>query len=159
MYSPITTSIFWSVAAIRSNSCSLRSAGAQQSRARADPESEFCLAFFVHSDFDCAGPRFVRPLIARLPSFFFTQFHPNPEIEDRISARHHTLTESPHKDVLRIGALITRRFSTRPAKRRVHCLCRQDSSCKNQLELVRDYRETIYNKWAAAISGRRIFGA
>ncbi len=108
----------------------------------------FAFAFFVHSDFDCAGQRFVRPLIERLPSFFFTQFHPNSEIEDqdfRGVITHYS--ESPHKDVLRIGGSYNPEvfYKNRQSEEFIVCVARIHP-CKNQLELVRDYRERIYNK-------------
>jgi glycosyltransferase involved in cell wall biosynthesis len=109
---------------------------------------DFAFALFVHSDFDCNGRRLISPLIHRIPSFFFTQYHPNPEIEDgrfRGIITHHS--ESPHKDVLRIGGSYNPEifFKNRQSEEFIICVARIHP-VKNQLELVRDYRERIYKK-------------
>lgn len=109
---------------------------------------DFAFAYFVHSDFDCNDRRVVNPLIDRLPSFFFTQFHPNPEIEDqRFRGVITHYSESPHKDVLQIGGSYNPDvfFKDRQSEEFIICVGRIHE-CKNQLELVRDYRERIYHK-------------
>ncbi|MDX6402741.1 MAG: hypothetical protein QOH70_196 [Blastocatellia bacterium] len=109
---------------------------------------DFAFAFFVHSDFDCDGRRVVGPLIDRVPSFCFVQLHPNDEIKDdrfRGIITHHS--ESLHKDVLRIGGAYNPEvfYKDRQSEEFIVCVGRIHPH-KNQLELVRDYRERIYSK-------------
>lgn len=109
---------------------------------------DFAFAFFVHSDFDCGDPRLVSPLIDRIPSFCFSQFHPNPEINDqRFKGIVTHCSESPHKDVLQIGGSYNPEvfYKNRQSEEFIVCVARI-APCKNQLELVRGYREKIYNK-------------
>src|SRR5229473_5812504 len=64
----------------------------------------FAFAYFIHSDFDCDGRLLVNPLIKRIPSFYFTQLHPNPESKEndfRGIVTHYS--ERPHGNVLQIG--------------------------------------------------------
>lgn len=108
---------------------------------------DFAFAFFVHSDFDCGDPRLVSPLIDRIPSFCFTQFHPNPEIDDqRFKGIITHYSENRHKDVLQIGGSYNADvfYKDRQSEEFVICVARIHP-CKNQLELVRDYREKVYN--------------
>lgn len=108
----------------------------------------FAFALFVHSDFDFEGRRIVSPLIDRLPSFCFVQSHPNNEIEDR---RYRGIithySENPHKNVLPIGGSYNPLvfYKKRQSEEFIVCVGRIHPH-KNQLELVRDYRERIYRK-------------
>jgi glycosyltransferase involved in cell wall biosynthesis len=107
----------------------------------------FAFAYFVHSDFDC-DDGVVRRLTDRLPSFFFTQFHPNPEVEDkRFKGVITHYSESPHENVLLIGGSYNPEvfYKNRQSEEFIVCVGRIHE-CKNQLELVRDYREKIYQK-------------
>ena len=109
---------------------------------------DFAFALFVHSDFDFNGQTLISPLIRRIPSFFFTQYHPNPEVEDgrfRGIITHHSAR--PHKDVLRIGGSYDPKvfFKNRQSEEFIICVARIHS-VKNQLELVSEYRERIYEK-------------
>ena len=111
-------------------------------------DQDFAFAFFVHSDFDCGDPRLVSPLIDRIPSFCFTQFHPNPEIDDkrfRGIVTHYT--ENHHDNVLKIGGSYNSDvfYKNRESEEFIICVARIHP-VKNQLALVRDYREKIYNK-------------
>src|SRR5882762_322837 len=113
-------------------------------------KQNFAFAFFVQSDFDFEGPEVVCPLIDRIPSFCFVQFHPHAEMRDqrfRGIVTHYT--EAPHKDVLRIGGSYNPEvfYKNRQSEEFIVCVARIHP-CKNQLELVRDYRERIYNKHA-----------
>jgi len=108
----------------------------------------FAFAFFVHSDFDFEGRRVIGPLIDRLPSFCFIQLHPNPEVEDRRFRGIIThSSERPHKDVLLIGGSYNPEvfYKNRQSEEFIVCVGRIHPH-KNQLELVRDYREKIYRK-------------
>jgi glycosyltransferase involved in cell wall biosynthesis len=108
----------------------------------------FAFAYVVHSDFDCEDPRIVSLIIDRLPSFFFTQFHPNPEVDDqRFRGVITHYSKSPHKDVLQIGGSYNPEvfYKNRQSDEFIVCVGRIHE-CKNQLELVQDYREKIYHK-------------
>src|SRR5262245_64855354 len=58
-----------------------RPVGRNGDRERIIEEENFAFAFFVHSDFDFNGPRLISPLIERVPSFCFTQYSPNAEVD------------------------------------------------------------------------------
>ena len=108
---------------------------------------DFSFAYLVHSDFDYDAPS-VSPLIDRLPSFFFTEFHPNPEVEDkRFRGVITHYSENPHQNVLIIGGAYNPEvfFKNRQSEEFIVSVGRIHP-CKNQLELVRHYRERIYNK-------------
>ena len=111
-------------------------------------DQNFAFVFFVHSDFDWNGGRLVSPLIDQFPSFCFTQFHPNPEIQDkRFRGIITHYSQRPHRDVLQIGGSYDPEvfFKMRESEEFIVCVGRLHP-CKNQLELVRDYREKIYRK-------------
>jgi glycosyltransferase involved in cell wall biosynthesis len=107
----------------------------------------FAFAYFIHSDFDC-DDGVVRGITDRIPSFFFTQFHPNPEVGDqRFRGIITHYSDSPHKNVLLIGGSYNPEvfYKNRQSEEFIVCVGRIHE-CKNQLELVRDYREKIYQK-------------
>jgi glycosyltransferase involved in cell wall biosynthesis len=111
-------------------------------------KQNFAFAFFVHSDFDFDGRRVVSPLIDRLPSFCFIQSHPHVDIEDRRFRGILThYSESPHKNVLLVGGSYNPEvfYKNRQSEEFIVCVGRIHPH-KNQLELVRDYREKIYRK-------------
>lgn len=111
-------------------------------------DQDFAFAFFVHSDFDCGDPRLVSPLIDRIPSFCFTQYHPNPEIDDqRFKGIVTHYTENPHNNVLKIGGSYNSQvfYKNRQSEEFIICVARIHP-VKNQLELVRGYKEKVYDK-------------
>lgn len=110
-------------------------------------ENGFAFAFFVHSDFDMTGS-LVSPLIDRYPAFVFTQFHPNVEIEDkRFRGVITHFSEKPHRNLLQIGGSYDPHVfhKKRQSEEFIICVGRLHP-CKNQLELVRGYREKIFLK-------------
>jgi glycosyltransferase involved in cell wall biosynthesis len=111
-------------------------------------DQRFEFALFIHSDFDFMGPRIISPLIERIPSFCFTQLHPNEEFTDgRFRGILTHFSESPHENVLVIGGFYDPSvvFKNRQGDDFVVCVGRIHER-KNQLELVRHYREKIYLK-------------
>ena len=109
---------------------------------------QFEFAFFVHSDLDFTGPEVISPLIDRIPSFCFTQLHPNDEFEDaRFRGIITHYSDEPHKDVLLTGGSYNPDvfYKNGRSDEFVVCVGRIHRD-KNQLELVRRYREKIYRK-------------
>jgi glycosyltransferase involved in cell wall biosynthesis len=110
---------------------------------------DFRFAFIIRSDIDLDAPRFVAPLIERIPSFCFVERHPHRLVrDDRFRGVLTHRTTRRHGNVLTIGggydpATFHPQRSEEPfvlSVGRVH-------PRKNQLELVRDYRARIYDRF------------
>lgn len=113
---------------------------------------DFRFAFIIRSDIDLDAPRFVAPLIARIPSFCFVERHPHRLVrDDRFRGVLTHRTARSHGDVLTIGGGYDPAvFRPPPSERheqpfvlsvgRIH-------PRKNQLELVRNYRARIYDRF------------
>ncbi|HEX8068814.1 MAG TPA: glycosyltransferase [Pyrinomonadaceae bacterium] len=108
----------------------------------------FAFALLMHPGFDHEDPRLIKPLIERIPSFCFTQLHPNSAIRDEqfkgIIAHY---SAGPHEDVLLIGGAYDPAvfYKHRQAEAFILCVGRIHRA-KNQLELVSQYREKIYRR-------------
>lgn len=110
---------------------------------------DFRFALLIRSAIDLDGPRFVAPLIERVPTFCFVERHPHRLVRDerfRGVLTHRTARR--HGNVLTIGggydpAIFHPRRAEEPfvlSVGRIH-------PRKNQLELVRGYRARIYERF------------
>ena len=108
----------------------------------------FEFAYFVHPGIDYSGPLSPAPLTQHSPSFCFVQRHPDDEVPDdlfRGMVTHYS--ERPTSDVLRLGGSYNPAIFYKKKKRQpedfILCVGRIAPE-KNQLELVRGYKEKIY---------------
>ena len=110
---------------------------------------DFRFAFIIRSDIDLDAPRFVTPLIERVPSFCFVERHPHRLVRDerfRGVLTHRTTRR--HGNVLTIGGGYD--ASTFYPRRRDEPFVLSVGRIhprKNQLELVRHYRRRIYERF------------
>lgn len=111
---------------------------------------QFRFAFIIRSDIDLEAPRFIAPLVESIPSFCFVERHPHRLVRDERfrGVLTHRSTRR-HRDVLTVGGgydpAIFRRQRTE-GEPFVLCVGRVHPG-KNQLELVRDYRRRIYDRY------------
>jgi len=109
----------------------------------------FSFAFIIRSDIDLEGPRFVAPLIERIPSFCFVERHPHRLVRDerfRGVLTHRTRGRQGH--VLTIGGGYDPAiFNPRRREEGFVLSVGRIHPRKNQLELVRGYRERIYRRF------------
>ncbi len=110
---------------------------------------DFQFALIIRSDIDLDAPRFIAPLIERIPSFCFVERHPHRLVrDDRFRGVLTHRTARRHGNVVTIGggydpATFRPRRHEEPfvlSVGRIH-------PRKNQLELVRDYRARIYERF------------
>ncbi|HVF91085.1 MAG TPA: glycosyltransferase [Blastocatellia bacterium] len=92
---------------------------------------------------------FTRQLVDRIPSFCLTDIHPRDDLPDNsfkgIMAH---LSTRPGKDVLLLGACYNSEIFSKKRRGEEFILSvARIHPDKNQLELVRDYRERIYDKY------------
>jgi glycosyltransferase involved in cell wall biosynthesis len=110
---------------------------------------DFRFSFLIRSDIDLDAPRFVVPLIERIPTFCFVERHPHRLVRDeRFRGVLTHRTARTHGDVLTVGggydpAIFYPRRREEPFVLSVGRIHPQ----KNQLELVRGYRERIYDRF------------
>jgi|SRR5215213_9917090 len=108
-----------------------------------DHDFEFALFIgFIENDF-------TRQLVDRIPSFCLTDIHPRDDLPGNLfkGIMAH-LSTRPGKDVLLLGACYNSDifFRRRRGEEFILSVARIHPD-KNQLELVRDYRERIYEKY------------
>jgi len=110
---------------------------------------DFQFALIIRSDIDLDGSRFVKPLIESIPSFCFVERHPHRLVQDdrfRGVLAHRTARR--HDDVLTIGGgYDPATFHPRRREEPFVLSVGRIHPRKNQLELVRDYRERIYERF------------
>ncbi len=109
----------------------------------------FAFAFFFNYETDFRDDCFMRPIIARIPSYCFLQSHPEEQVSDSLFRgviTHRSLL--PHKDVLLLGGFYDSNifFKREPGEEFIVSVGRIHEA-KNQLELVRGYRSRIYQRY------------
>src|SRR5437016_1328719 len=111
---------------------------------------EFAFVFLFNYDTDFQQDNFIRPLLGRLPCFQFLQAHPVAGMDDNHFRG--TIAQSssaPGKDIFVPGGFYDGSIFFKkggPSEELVVCVARIHED-KNQLELVRGYKERIYNKY------------
>jgi glycosyltransferase involved in cell wall biosynthesis len=109
----------------------------------------FSFAFIIRSDIELDAPRFMAPLIAGLPSFCFVERHPHRLVRDdrfRGVLTHRTRGDQSH--VLTIGGgYDPSLFHPRRQRESFVLSVGRIHPDKNQLELVRGYRQRIYRRF------------
>jgi glycosyltransferase involved in cell wall biosynthesis len=110
---------------------------------------DFRFAFIIRSDIDLDAPRFVAPLIERVPSFCFVERHPHRLVrDDRFRGVLTHRSTRRHGDVLTIGGgYDPGTFHPRRKEEPFVLSVGRVHPKKNQLELVRDYRRRIYDRF------------
>ena len=106
----------------------------------------FEFAFFVHPSVPYCTPDLLKLLTESIPSFCFVQQHPDLLIPDSFFRGMVThFSENPSNNILRLGGSYNPAFfyKNRQAEDFVVCVARISPE-KNQLELVRGYKERIY---------------
>ena len=106
-------------------------------------------ALIIRSDIDLDAPRFVVPLIERIPTFCFVERHPHRLVrDDRFRGVLTHRSTRQHGNVLTIGGGYDPSifYPRRREEPFVLCVGRVHPR-KNQLELVRDYRARIYERF------------
>ena len=95
------------------------------------------------------GNDFTRQLVEQIPSFCLTDIHPRDDLPDNLfkGIMAH-LSTSPHKDILLLGACYNSEifFKKRRGEEFILSVARIHPD-KNQQELVREYKERIYEKY------------
>ncbi|MGA9770410.1 MAG: glycosyltransferase [Blastocatellia bacterium] len=92
---------------------------------------------------------FMRKLVDQIPAFCLTDIHPRDDLPDKLfSGVMAHLSHKLHKDVLLLGACYNSEifFKERKKEEFVLSVGRMHSD-KNQLELIRGYKERIYEKY------------
>ena len=111
---------------------------------------DFRFAFIIRSDIDLEAPRHIAPLIANIPSYCFVERHPHRLVRDhrfRGVLTHRSARR--HDNVLTIGggydpAIFHPRRPSQSSNEPFVLSVGRIHPRKNQLELVRGYRERIY---------------
>jgi glycosyltransferase involved in cell wall biosynthesis len=113
-------------------------------------EEKFEFSLFIHPDIDFGDQNVIGPLADRVPSFCFVQRHPEEQIkEDLFRGILTHLSDRPHKNLLRIGGSYNPDVFYRKRSGEgeyVLCVARIYPE-KNQLELVRDYKKKVYDRF------------
>jgi glycosyltransferase involved in cell wall biosynthesis len=112
-------------------------------------EEKFEFSLFIHPDIDFNDRALIGPLADRIPSFCFVQRHPEKQINEALFRGILThLSDRPHGDLLRIGGSYNPEvfYKKRSGEDYVLCVARIYPE-KNQLELVRAYKEKIYDRF------------
>lgn len=109
----------------------------------------FEFAYFVHPSIHLCQPYLLQPVTESIPSFCFVQRHPDLYISDvpfRGMVTH--FSERPANDVLRLGGSYNPAvfYPKRQAEDFILCVGRISPE-KNQLELVRGYKEKIFARY------------
>jgi glycosyltransferase involved in cell wall biosynthesis len=95
------------------------------------------------------GNEFMKQLVAQIPSFCLTDIHPRDDLPDGLfkGIMAH-LSTGPHKDVLLLGACYNSEifYKKRRGEEFILSVGRIHPD-KNQRELVREYKERIYEKY------------
>jgi glycosyltransferase involved in cell wall biosynthesis len=110
---------------------------------------DFRFALIIRSDIDLDAPRFVAPLVASIPSFCFVERHPHRLVrDDRFRGVLTHRTARRHADVLTIGGgYDPATFHPRRREEPFVLSVGRIHPKKNQLELVRHYRDRIYARF------------
>ncbi|HEV3315703.1 MAG TPA: glycosyltransferase [Candidatus Angelobacter sp.] len=109
----------------------------------------FEFIYFVHPGIDFSDPVALAPLTQSSPSFCFVQRHPDEDIPDVIFRGMVThFSERPTSDVLRLGGSYNPAifYEERQPEDFILCVARISPE-KNQLDLVRGYKEKIYARY------------
>ena len=112
-------------------------------------EDKFEFSLFIHPDIDFNDRTLIGPLAHRIPSFCFVQRHPEKQINEALFRGILThLSDRPHGDLLRIGGSYNPDvfYKKRSGEDYVLCVARIYPE-KNQLELVRDYKKKVYDRF------------
>lgn len=114
-------------------------------------EEKFEFSLFIHPDIDFDDPVLISPLASRIPSFCFLQRHPDRYIDENLFRGILThFSDQPHQDILRIGGSYNPQVFSHNGNghknQYVLCVARIYPE-KNQLELVRGYKERIYDRY------------
>jgi glycosyltransferase involved in cell wall biosynthesis len=111
---------------------------------------DFAFVLLFNYDTDFQHDNFIRPLLGRFPCFQFLQIHPMPGMDDRHFRG--TIAQSsaaPDKNVFVPGGFYDSTVFFKKDSRSddlIVCVARIHED-KNQIELVRQYKERIYNKY------------
>jgi glycosyltransferase involved in cell wall biosynthesis len=112
-------------------------------------EENFDFSLFIHPDIDFNDRELITPLAERIPSFCFVQRHPEKLIKESLFRGILThFSECPHGDLLRIGGCYNPDifYKRRTGEDYILCVGRIYPE-KNQLELVKDYKKRIYDRF------------
>jgi glycosyltransferase involved in cell wall biosynthesis len=112
-------------------------------------EEKFEFSLFIHPDIDFDDRVLIAPLADRIPCFCFVQRHPEKQIKEALFRGIVThFSGSPHNDLLRIGGTYNPEvfYKKRSGEEYVLCVARIYPE-KNQLELVRDYKKKVYDRF------------
>jgi glycosyltransferase involved in cell wall biosynthesis len=112
-------------------------------------QHDFEFAYFVHPALDYDDPDVIVPLTERTPCFCFLQRHPEEGVCDsRFRGVVTHFSDRPHSDVLRLGGSYNPRifYKDRQSEDFILCVGRIAPE-KNTLELVRGYRQKIYERF------------
>jgi glycosyltransferase involved in cell wall biosynthesis len=112
-------------------------------------EEKFEFSLFIHPDIDFSDRILIGPLARRIPSFCFVQRHPEKQIKETLFRGILThLSDRPHEDLLRIGGSYNPEifYKNRRSEDYVLCVARIYPE-KNQLELVREYKDKVYDRF------------
>jgi glycosyltransferase involved in cell wall biosynthesis len=114
---------------------------------------DFRFALIIRSDIDLEAPRHIAPLIANIPTFCFVERHPHRLVRDhRFNGILTHRTARSHDNVLTIGggydpAIFHPRRRPSPNNEPFVLSVGRIHPRKNQLELVRDFRKRIYDRF------------
>jgi glycosyltransferase involved in cell wall biosynthesis len=110
---------------------------------------DYEFAYFVNPALDYDDAAVIVPLTERTPCFCFLQRHPEKDIPDvRFRGIVTHFSEQPHRDVLRLGGSYNPNIFWKNRQEEDCVLCvGRISPEKNTLELVRDYRQRIYERY------------
>jgi glycosyltransferase involved in cell wall biosynthesis len=110
----------------------------------------FALVILFNYDTDFQQDSFIRPFLTRFPCFHFLQTHPVAGMDDGCFRGILAQSSSrPHEDVFSAAGFYKSDIFLKRKERReelVVCIARIHED-KNQLELVRGYKEQIYQKY------------
>ncbi len=112
-------------------------------------EERFEFSLFIHPDIDFKDSELICPLAARIPSFCFVQRYPEKQINEELFRGILTHCSGiPRSDLLVIGGSYNPQvfYKRRSGDDYVLCVARIYPE-KNQLELVRDYKKKIYDRF------------
>jgi glycosyltransferase involved in cell wall biosynthesis len=111
---------------------------------------DFQFALYFNYEFDLLEHKFIKPLLDRIPSFCFMQSHPLEGVRDSAfrGIFAHSVA-SPNRDVLILGGAYNSDIFCKNRRREEFLVCvGRINADKNQLELVRDYKKRIYDRFS-----------
>jgi glycosyltransferase involved in cell wall biosynthesis len=112
-------------------------------------EQNFEFILFINYETNFQDDELIRPLLNRIPSFLFAQSHPIEQLSDKFYRGIFTHQSSnPHPDVLVLGGSYNPDifYKDRRGEELILTVGRIHVE-KNQLELVQNYKEKIYERY------------